>query len=149
MPAFDLPTLAATRRLAERLAPHLRGGDLLVLSGPLGAGKTFFAQALCKALGVSGRVTSPTFSLVHEYAGRLPIAHADLYRLNSEHELPELGLLELRDEGRLLLVEWGEKYLSALGGDALCLSFSLEPRRVALTAHGAAVTQRLAAIESA
>lgn len=131
------------------MAPHLQGGDLLVLSGPLGAGKTFFAQALCKALGVSSRVTSPTFALIHEYVGRLPIAHADLYRLNSALELSELGLAELRDEGRLLLVEWGEKYLSALGGNALSLSFSLEPRHVALTAHGEAAGQRLAAIERA
>jgi tRNA threonylcarbamoyladenosine biosynthesis protein TsaE len=137
-PSFELPSERATRALAEKLAPLLRGGDLVILSGALGAGKTFLARALCAALGVEPRrVTSPTFSLVHEFEGELPIAHADLYRLRTSSELRELGLDALRDDGRLLLVEWGEPYAAELGGDALSASFTLEPRRVAFAASGA------------
>ena len=127
LPAIPLPTRRATIQLARRLGAAVEGGDLLVLSGGLGAGKTFFARALCRALGVppSIPVTSPTFTLVHEYQGRLPVRHADVYRLHDEDELAQLGLREQRAEGALLLVEWGEPYLGALGGDGLLLSFSV------------------------
>lgn len=147
--SYELATQRATRKLAERLAPLLEGGDLLVLSGSLGAGKTFFARALCAALGVEARrVTSPTFSLVHEFSGRVAIAHADLYRLRSPAELVELGLDALRDEGRLLLVEWGESYVEALGGDALLVQLSLGPRRALVSATGSRSNRVLAALES-
>lgn len=145
--AFELATQRATRELAERLAPLLAGGDLVVLSGSLGAGKTFLARALCAALGVEPRrVTSPTFSLVHEFSGRVPIAHADLYRLRSPAELVELGLDALREDGRLLLVEWGESYAEALGGDALFVELSLEPRRARISATGPRSGQVLASL---
>ena len=133
----ELPSERATEELAERLAPLLEGGDLVVLSGPLGAGKTFLARALCVALGVEAkRVTSPTFSLVHEFSGSVLIAHADLYRLRSPSELVELGLDALRDEGRLLLVEWGESYVEELGGDALLVELARSPRRAVISATG-------------
>lgn len=124
---IPLRTRRATIHLAERLAPALSPGDLVVLEGDLGAGKTFFARALCRALGVPASipVTSPTFTLVHEYDGRIAIRHADLYRLQSPEELAPLGLREQRAEGALLLVEWGTPYIDALGGDALVLSFQL------------------------
>lgn len=122
---IPLPSRRATIRLAQALASHLEPGDLLILSGDLGAGKTFFTRALCRALGVPSAVpiTSPTFTLVHELEGRLPIAHADLYRLHDPEELEHLGLRERRGEGAVLIVEWGTPYESALGGDALMISF--------------------------
>jgi len=134
-----LPTRRSTIRLAQRLAPELAGGDLLVLSGPLGAGKTFFTRALCRSLGLpaSVRVTSPTFTLVHEFDTRPPIAHADLYRLKLESEVRRLGLEEHRELGRLLVVEWGEPYVELLGGDALVLRLLIEPRRAELHPRGA------------
>lgn len=137
-PELPLPTRRATIQLAKSLSEQLGPGDLLVLSGPLGAGKTFLARAICHALGVprSQRVTSPTFSLVHEHSGRLAIAHADLYRLEREEQLLDLGLLHLRDEGRLLLVEWGEPFVNALGGDALIVKLELDPRRATLLGTG-------------
>ncbi len=134
-----LPTRRATVRLARKIAPSLVAGDLLLLKGDLGAGKTFFARALCRALGVPSRqaVTSPTFTLVHEYSARLPILHVDAYRLASESELAFLGLREARAGGALLLVEWGEPYLAALGGDAVILDIAPPPDRTAtLTATG-------------
>ena len=119
---LDLPTRRSTIRLARAAARRLEGGDLVILRGDLGAGKTFFTRALARALGVpaSVRVTSPTFTLVHEFEGRIPIVHADLYRLGSEIELHDLGLRERRADGALLVVEWGEpSHEAALGGDAL------------------------------
>src|SRR5262245_6629566 len=104
-----LGTRRATVRLARRIAPALEAGDLLILKGDLGAGKTFFTRALCRALGVpaSTRITSPTFTLVHEYEARLPIHHADAYRLADATDLAALGLREARAGGALVIVEWG------------------------------------------
>jgi tRNA threonylcarbamoyladenosine biosynthesis protein TsaE len=136
-----LPTRRATTRLARAVASAVRPGDLLILSGNLGAGKTFFVRALCRALGVPERepIQSPTFTLIHEHAGRLPIAHADLYRVTDEDELAQLGLRERRGEGAVLAVEWGASYESALGGDALRIDLEVDARgfrRARLAASG-------------
>lgn len=129
-----LETRRATIRLAQRLAPLLEASDLVVLDGPLGAGKTFFARALGRALGVppTERITSPTFALVNEHeASLLLLAHADLYRLGDSTELDQLGLREQRSQGALLVVEWGAPHEDALGGDACRISFQLGPPRSA------------------
>lgn len=148
---YALPTEGHTERLASALAPLLTAGDLVVLSGELGAGKTFFTRALCRGLGLPGhvRVTSPTFTLVHEYETRLPVSHADLYRLHAEEEVLELGLDAQRDDGRVLVVEWGAPFIEVLGGDALLLDFSVEPRRVAVTATGPRGAELLQALTAA
>ncbi len=142
----DLPTRRATTRLAARLAPLLAAGDLLILSGELGAGKTFFTRALCRNLGLSSRirVTSPTFALVNEHATQPPMLHADLYRLEQARDVQELGLLERRDEGQLVVVEWGAPWVEHLGGDALLLEFSTVPRKVVLRSTGPRSEQILA-----
>ena len=108
---LELDSEAATLGLARSLATVLRAGDVIGLEGGLGAGKTTFARGVVHGLGVPSdiAVTSPTFSLLHHYDGRLPIAHADLYRLEQESELEELGLEELVEDGVVLLVEWGRK----------------------------------------
>lgn len=134
-----LPDKAATSRLAAQLAPLLSGGDLLLLEGPLGAGKTFFTRALLRSLGLDSesRVTSPTFTLVNEYDTEPRLLHADLYRLiDDARGVRELGLLEQRDDGALLVVEWGRTFEALLGGDALVLTLGRQPRSAAFSATG-------------
>ncbi|HEY9746305.1 MAG TPA: tRNA (adenosine(37)-N6)-threonylcarbamoyltransferase complex ATPase subunit type 1 TsaE [Oculatellaceae cyanobacterium] len=104
-----IPSVQALGELAGWLAGFLRAGDVVALDGPLGAGKTTFTQQLAKAFGIQEPVTSPTFVLIHEYPdGRIPLTHADLYRLGEEKadSLAE-ELTGIADEGRsILLVEW-------------------------------------------
>jgi tRNA threonylcarbamoyladenosine biosynthesis protein TsaE len=123
-----------TLRLGAAIARVLEEGDLAILSGDLGAGKTFLVRAVLRALGVEGSVPSPTFALVHEYAtARAPLVHADLYRLRGAGlatEVARLGLRERRGEGAILLVEWGEDAAEALGGDpALVVSLAIAGER--------------------
>jgi tRNA threonylcarbamoyladenosine biosynthesis protein TsaE len=109
---LELDSEADTLSLARALAAALEGGDVIGLEGGLGAGKTTFTRGAVHGLGVpqDTAVTSPTFALLHQYRGRLPIAHADFYRLAGEAELEELGVEELLDEGAVLFVEWGRKF---------------------------------------
>jgi len=109
---LELESEADTLTFARSLAAALEGGDVIGLEGGLGAGKTTFTRGAVHGLGVSEEtaVTSPTFALLHQYQGRLPIAHADFYRLADEVELEELGVDELLEEGAVLFVEWGRKF---------------------------------------
>lgn len=97
-----------TEAAAARLGAHLRRGDLLLLEGPLGAGKTTFVRGLARGLGSQAHVMSPTFQLVRIYAGPLQLAHADLYRLEHGAGIADLGLDQLLDEG-VVVVEWGDR----------------------------------------
>ena len=125
---LTLPGPAATDALAARLAPHLRAGDLLLLEGPIGAGKTHFARALIGALQRAAgqpaeEVPSPSYTLVQVYAaGDLEIWHADLYRLGDPSEVSELGLDTALDDA-LVLVEWPDR-LGTPPPQALTLRFA-------------------------
>jgi tRNA threonylcarbamoyladenosine biosynthesis protein TsaE len=105
---------AATRALAERLAAASRPGDLLCLVGDLGAGKTQFAKGFAVGLGISDVVSSPTFVLMTEYEGRLPLFHLDLYRLDDAADAMAGGLLDDRQAEGVVLVEWAERLGPAL-----------------------------------
>lgn len=99
-----------TAALAHRLAAHLQAGDLILLQGGLGAGKTTFVQGLAQGLGVREPVTSPTFTLIHHYSGgRLPLYHFDLYRLEGEEEVADLGFEEYLEQQGVIVVEWAER----------------------------------------
>ena len=111
----------ATRALAAALAPVLHDGDLLVLTGDLGAGKTCFAQGLGAGLGVEERITSPTFTLASRYRGRLVLNHLDVYRLESVAESLDLGLAELLEDG-VTVIEWGDRIAEVLPVDHLVVS---------------------------
>ena len=105
-----------TRGIAQAIAKLVRAGDMIVLIGEMGSGKTTFSQHFAHALGVTEPVTSPTFNLLHNYAGgRLQLHHADLYRLERTGELDDLGLTELQEDGGVMLVEWGDVVGDALG----------------------------------
>lgn len=106
-----LPDEAATRAAGARLAAALQGGEAIALVGELGAGKTTFVAGLVAALG-GGAAQSPTFALIHEYpGGRLVVWHADLYRIERDRELPELGLDDVIGDPRgVVIVEWADKF---------------------------------------
>ena len=105
-----------TRGIAQAIAKLVRAGDMIVLIGEMGSGKTTFSQHFAHALGVTEPVTSPTFNLLHNYVGgRLQLHHADLYRLERTGELDDLGLTELQEAGGVMLVEWGDVVGEALG----------------------------------
>ncbi len=125
-----------TERLGEWLAAGLLEGDVLVLRGPLGSGKTRLVAGLARGLGVRSRVRSPSFTLLNEYRGVFTLHHLDLYRLEGS-EAEGLGLEELADEGALV-AEWGEKLPAWLRAEALTLDFEvLSEDRRAITASGA------------
>jgi tRNA threonylcarbamoyladenosine biosynthesis protein TsaE len=130
---------AATRRLGAQLAALLAPGDVVTLSGPLGAGKTALARAVLHAAGHQGEVPSPTFAIVQPYEELvLPIWHCDLYRLEDPQELAELGLDTILDDGALL-VEWPERAGAGAWPDALRLRLDVrEDGRRALTWHSSA-----------
>ncbi len=111
-------SLAATHEVAARLASVARTGDIIVLAGEMGAGKTAFAQGFGTALGVADHITSPTFTLVHSYpfGDRRTLHHADLYRLDTMADVEELALHELAEFGGIVLVEWGDVAAAGLGG---------------------------------
>lgn len=115
----------ATRAIAAAIAELVAAGDVVVLSGDLGAGKTAFTQGFGAALGVQDRITSPTFTLVHEYEGRLAVHHVDVYRLDDASEVFDLALPELLDDGGVTVIEWGDLILPELPRDYLDVRLSL------------------------
>ena len=122
-------TAAAGEQLAARLGP----GDVVALTGELGAGKTCFVQGLARGLGVAGGVTSPTFVLVNHYRGRLPVYHLDAYRTGSLTELVDLGLEEMLHGDGVTVIEWADKLLPLLPARTIHVHLSGlgdEPREI-------------------
>lgn len=133
-----LEDLAATRRLGERIAADLRPGDLVVLTGPLGAGKTSLTQGLAAGLQVQGTVTSPTFVLARHHRGPVPLLHVDAYRLRDAGaralDLADLDLEDALEQG-VVVVEWGEGLVEALSPSRLTVVLS-RPHGAATSADG-------------
>jgi tRNA threonylcarbamoyladenosine biosynthesis protein TsaE len=143
----------ATRAVAAAIGSLLEAGDVVSLVGDLGAGKTAFAQGLAHGLGVAGPVTSPTFTIVQEYDGRVPLAHVDVYRLDRIQELHDLGFEELL-ESRVTVVEWGEAIALVLPRDRIEVRLELgddddDQRILQIATLGLAFDSRRGAIAAA
>jgi tRNA threonylcarbamoyladenosine biosynthesis protein TsaE len=139
---FHSRSPAQTRQLGRALGERLRGGDVVAISGPLGAGKTCLVQGLAEGLGVDPRVpvTSPTFGIVAEYPGRAWLRHADFYRVESYARLLDAGFDDLTDASGVLVVEWPERFPAAVPGERLEIRIDLGPgaeeRQVRISARG-------------
>jgi tRNA threonylcarbamoyladenosine biosynthesis protein TsaE len=113
---------AETRAVARAIAALLEPGDVVLLAGDLGAGKTTFAQGIAEGLGVTQAVVSPTFTLAREYAGRLRMVHVDVYRLDHASEILDLGLEDLAGDDGVTVVEWGDVAAGFVPGEHLEVS---------------------------
>ncbi|MDX9745295.1 MAG: tRNA (adenosine(37)-N6)-threonylcarbamoyltransferase complex ATPase subunit type 1 TsaE [Syntrophales bacterium] len=114
-----------TIRLGEAIGECLGPGDVVGLIGDLGAGKTCMAKGLARSLGVSDcyEITSPTFTIINEYPGRMTLRHVDAYRLETSRELIDAGFEDFFDDGGVVVVEWAEKIRDILPGDTLFVNF--------------------------
>jgi len=123
-----------TISLAKEFAEFVKPGDILALYGQLGAGKTFFTQHLCRFLGVTENVSSPSYVLMNEYMGKFPIAHLDLYRLGATEEVLELGLEEMFEDC-LTIIEWPELAEPLLPEKTIRIKFKLvgEDRKIEIS----------------
>lgn len=141
-----------TRLLAAAVADLIDDGDLLLLAGDLGAGKTAFTQGLAAALGVDAAVTSPTFTLANRYEGRLVVNHLDVYRLEDLVEARDLAIPELLEQG-VTLIEWGQMILPALPAERLDVSITFgdgdDDRHIELRAVGTDWVSRVGALRAA
>jgi tRNA threonylcarbamoyladenosine biosynthesis protein TsaE len=143
---MSLPLVAhgpeGTKAVAAAIAKTLLPGDVLLLDGDLGAGKTTFTQGLARAMGVGETVTSPTFSLMRSYptAFGVELVHVDVYRLDTLADIVALGLPEMLEDGAVAVIEWGERAAPALGSEHLTIEFALTEvdgeRRLDLTPSG-------------
>jgi tRNA threonylcarbamoyladenosine biosynthesis protein TsaE len=132
---------AETQRLGEALGRLLEGGDAVALSGELGAGKTVLAQGLARGLGVAPEVpvTSPTFTLVGQYPGRVEMRHADFYRVDHYARLEDAGFADLLDRAGVLVVEWPERFPAALPRERIEVAIEIvseQERRIHLRGAG-------------
>lgn len=152
MHRIELPTITQTMILGRRLGELAAAGDVITLAGELGAGKTALTQAIGQGLAVPEEcyITSPTFGLLHEYPGRLPLYHMDLYRLSGPEEIEELGFDEYIYGQGLTVIEWPDRLGDLLPEKRLHIEllFNGPTSRIALiTNHGSAWKKRLAEAE--
>ena len=129
-----------TDRLGQVIGRVLRGGETIALYGPLGAGKTAFVRGIAEGLGASpAAISSPTFVVIHEYQGRLPLAHVDLYRIRTPRELESTGLIEYFSGQTVTAIEWADKGLAALPQDRIEITLNhraARSRTIQLSATG-------------
>ena len=137
-----------TLELARAVGALLRPGDVVSLVGELGAGKTVFARGVARALGVTELVVSPTFTIVREYEGRVPLVHVDVYRIDAVQELHDLGFEEVVRDDAVTIVEWGDMIDGLLPGDRLDVRLTPgaadDERVVEIEGHGNSWRARVA-----
>lgn len=135
-------SLSETQSLGEKIGRKLDSKFIIGLSGELGSGKTSFVQGLARGLDVpeSYYITSPTYSIIHEYPGRIPLFHIDLYRIMSRGEIEGTGLYEILDRFGIFAIEWPDYVLNDLDADFLLIHFEIvddDKRKIEITARGA------------
>ena len=156
--AFVTSSQEETIALGERLGALLQAGDVLVLTGDLGAGKTQLTKGIAAGMGVEDDVTSPTFNILMVYDGeRMPLYHFDLYRLDDPDQLEDIGLYEMLDGDGACVIEWGEQFSDEIGPERLDVYLTRldeqaavgeePPREVRLVAHGERAEEIAAALE--
>ena len=134
---------AETESIGETLGAQLRPGTVLAYRGDLGMGKTAFTRGLARGLGCAGRVTSPTFTIVNEYEGRIPLFHFDMYRLHDSDDLFDIGWEDYLERGGVCAVEWSERIDDALPEDTLFVTIARHPESESwrvITVEGGSVT---------
>src|SRR2546426_5432960 len=148
-PGLQLATASPeeTRELGESVAGVLRPGDVVSLTGDLGAGKTTFVQGAARGLGATDAVLSPTFMLVREYGGRFPIYHLDVYRLERVQDVMDLGFEELVDRQGVVFIEWGDAIEALLPSEHIQVELTIpedeQRRRLELTWYGRSWAARI------
>ena len=123
---LQLRSAADTIELGARIGNRLRPGQVITLEGPLGSGKTTLVKGIARALNIDEAVTSPSFTLISEYQGSLPLYHMDLYRIDEPEEFELLGAEEMMYGGGVTVIEWGEKIKELLPADAVFIRFRME-----------------------
>jgi tRNA threonylcarbamoyladenosine biosynthesis protein TsaE len=134
-------SFAETRALGEKIGRKLDSKFIISLSGELGSGKTSFVQGLARGLDVPENyyITSPTYSIIHEYPGRIPLFHIDLYRIREKDEIYETGFYEMLDRFGIFAIEWPDLLVNDLPADYTAIHFEIkddDTRKISITAHG-------------
>lgn len=137
MQKFITESPSETEAVGENLSTKLKPGSIVALFGGMGAGKTAFTRGIARGLGITGGVSSPTFALVHEYKGRIPLYHFDMYRVNSWDDLYSTGFFDYLDSGGIIVVEWSENIENALPENAIHIMIN----------HGKAENERIISID--
>jgi len=132
---------AETKSLGEKIGRKLDSKFILGLSGELGSGKTIFVQGLARGLDVPENyyITSPTYSIIHEYTGRIPLFHIDLYRIKGKEDIYETGIYEILDRFGIFAIEWPTLLINDLPADYTAIHFEIKDddrRKISMTAHG-------------
>ena len=145
-------TVAETQKLGQSIGKLIQQPLVIALTGDLGSGKTAFVQGLAEGLEVPGQyyITSPTFTLINEYPGRLPLFHIDLYRLDDSSDLQDIGLDELLYDQAVFAIEWAEKMSGDLPAGHLAMTFEItadDYRKISLIAYGHSPADLLKALE--
>ncbi len=127
-----------TIQLGEKIGSSLKPGSVIALQGPLGSGKTTLVKGIARSLGISEAVTSPTFTIIQEYRGIMPLYHMDLYRIDSVEEFDLLGAEEYFYDLGVTVIEWSEKIASLLPASSICINCRIEPDQSRIITIGAA-----------
>ncbi len=149
---FRTKSAAETFALGLALADLLSPGDVVLLAGELGTGKTSFAQGIARGMGIAEQVTSPTFTLMREYQGRMPLYHIDAYRMDGPLDLYDIGVDEYMEGEAVLVVEWGERVRDFFGSDYLEVRLGFadgeDERQVCFLPHGGTWQRRLQGMQA-